>query len=93
MSKQAPLNTQLLRINDKLQKVRKRFEDNYPKYSCKKYEEKRDLYIRLTKAQSALTRILDQNEDTLESKIRIIRTLTSEIQFLETRESSLLARI
>ena len=72
-----------------LKVIRERFEDNYPKYPCTKYEEKRSLYIRLTSAKSKLSSL----KNFLNSKdkgVKDLESITMELKLLESLESSLL---
>lgn len=71
--------------------VRERFEDNYPKYPCTKYEEKRSLYIRLTTAKSKLSS-LKNFPNSKDKGINDLEMMTLEIKLLENLESSLLLK-
>ena len=60
--KNRTLSNYSLSLNQELEKIKKRFENNYSKYSHRRYEEKRNLYVILTKTKSKLMRLSSKSE-------------------------------
>ena len=85
----AHLPNQLLFLNEELEKIKKRFENNYLKYSSHKYEEKRNLYIRLTRTKSKLSQWSSKSITSSENLSHMMKNIHFEINELKNFENSL----
>lgn len=84
-----PLVDQLQKQREKLKEIRRRFEDNYPRFSSRKYEQKRKLYILLTRTQSKLNQLTFKNFESSKALASKLNGLHSDIQGLEKLKNSL----
>ena len=89
LPKTVHFSNHLLSLNQELENIKKRFENNYLKYSYRKYEEKRNLYIRLTRAKSKLARLSSKSIASSEDLIIMMKNTHFEINELKNFENSL----